>query len=245
MNIARHILFSGALLLACASLQAQGLDQNLVARWTFKDGSLTSDNGEYTFSEGGRGTAEAANGSITLRDNKYLIVPDFTSEKFPDLKRNVTLWARLKFEELPAENEANVMSLQAGQKSGDWADMILSLLYRAAGPQIPNAGFAFLGRAANDWEMGVGASRMLPATAGEFMNVAIVFDGAAGTASMWVNGVYATSAKAEVAELKDFGAFGIGQLKAPGTPIAITFDEVRIYSVALDPQWLEEITPTE
>lgn len=237
-----RFLFAGVVLLTSLSTYAQGLDQSLVAKWTFKDGSLKSDFGDFVFDELGNGEVEAGATSVTLRGHKYLITPEVSSDKFPDLKKSVTIWARLKFDELPAENEANVFGFQAGQKAGDWADMVLSLVYRAPSPEISDPGFAFLAHTPDPKELGVGRSRMQPATAGEFMNVALVFDGVTGMASMWVNGVFASSQPSSVPELVDFGSFGIGQLKAPGTPITITFDEVRVYSVALEPQWLEEIS---
>lgn len=245
MKSAGLLLLLAASFLPFSASQAQGLEQSLVAKWTFKNGSLKSEVGDFDLEARGQGAMEDGAGTITLKGRKYLITPQISSETLPDLNKNITIWARLKFDELPTEGDMNVLGLLSIPSAGDWRDMVLSLIYRPATEDM-KAGFAFVGRAADEKELGVGVSRMQPAKVGEFMNVALIYDSATSTASMWVNGVLATSARATSETLRDFAAFGLGQLKAPGgTPFSMTFDEIQIYSIAIDPQWLEEITPTK
>ena len=244
MKILSKPALAGALLLtAITQIQAADLDQNLVARWTFKGGSLKSDIGDFTLTDGGRGSSEIGDGQVTVRDRGYLLTPDINLAKFPELKHSVTIWARLKFEELPQEGMINLMGLLTAPDAGNWDAISLCLLYRGPDEQIVNPGFAFLARPSDGTELGVGASRMIPANTGEFINVAIVYDGAANSSSMWINGQLANSRRPGASQLTDFAAFAIGQLKSPGANIAVTFDEVRIYSTMLDENWLGEITP--
>lgn len=226
---------------------ADDLEQNLIARWTFKDGSLVSDVGDFQFQEGGRGMAEPGDGTITLNDRKFLVCPEISSALHPDLRGSVTLWVRVKFDELPKERELGVMSLQADTSAGGWNSLIFSLLYRPMKDDAELAGMAFLARPQNAQELGVGAQRFQRVTTGEFLNVAIVFNGQTGTAGMWVSstGQFVDSKQANAGELQDFQALILGKFFDPGAETAITFDEVRVYSTALDPQWLEEITPVK
>lgn len=233
-------------LLNAPLLRADDLEQNLLAKWTFKNGSLKSDVGDFTFVEGGRkGTLEPGDGSVTLRDHKYLIVPEICSATYPDLTKGVTIWARMKFDEFPAEHEANVMSLQAVPKDGSWDSITMALIYRGTDDGNSNPGLGFLAKLPNDAELGVGPSRFYPVSAGEFFNVALVFDGAAHRATMWVNGHPVSSERRDAETLKEFAAFAIGSLTAQGFSCTVTFDEVRVYSTVLDPQWLDEIKPSK
>ncbi len=227
-------------------LHADDLEQNLLAKWTFKNGSLKSEVGDFTLIEGGRkGTVEPGDGSVTLRDHKYLIVPEICSATYPDLAKGITIWARMKFDEFPVEHEANVMSLQSVPKDGSWDSITMALLYRGTDDGNSNPGLGFLAKLPNDVELGVGPSRFYPVAAGEFFNVALVFDGAAHTATMWVNGHPVTSERRDAETLKEFAAFAIGSLTAQGHPCTVTFEEVRIYSTVLGPQWLDEIKPSK
>lgn len=245
MHILKKFLLGICLLggLTCLpALWAEDLEENLVAKWTFKDGSLTSDSGQYTLTPGGTGVFEPSNGSVTLRGHKYLLTPDISAAKFPTLTKNVTMWARVRFDELPTETLVNAMGLLANPKAGSWDNISFSLIY-----QIPTApgGFGFLAKLAEGFDLGVGPARLTPVSAGETVTVAVVFNSSTHTASVWVNGKLAPSKRPDAKTLKDFSAFGIGQLQSPGANCVITFEEVRIYSTALDAQWLEEITPSK
>jgi hypothetical protein len=230
-----------------ASLFAGDMDQNLIARWTFKDGSLKSDVGDFEFQEGGRGSLEAGAGKITLSDRKFLFCPGISAEALPELQNSVTLWARVKLDERPKEGELGVMGLQAGPAAGSWSDLVFSLLYRPMVDVPEHAGMAFLARPQNSQELGVGERRFQPVSEGQWFNVAIVFNGTTHSAGMWVSstGQFVDTKLREASALQDFGAFLIGKLFQPGAGTPVTFDEVRIYSTALDAQWLEEITPVE
>lgn len=221
---------------------ADDLDQNLVAKWTFKDGSLVSDSGEYTFTAGGRGVLEAKDGAVTLRDHKYLVTPDISSSRLSNLAGGVTLWARLRFDEMPTETEVNVMGFLTTPKPASWSNITMALMYNV--PTIPG-GFGFLLRSQDEAELGIGVSRLVPVSAGETVNVAVIFNGASHTGSLWIKGKLVSSTRRESKNLKDFAAFGIGQLQTTGAKCVVTFEEVRIYATALDAQWLEEITPAK
>lgn len=224
------------------SAAAAGLDDSLVARWTFKDGSLTSDIGKFTFEEAGKGYTESSPETITVRERGYLVCPDINNQKFPELGRSVTIWARLKFDELPGDNVTNFLSLQTVSGPGSWSEMALSLLYRGPEPDISTTGLVFLARL-TEGELGVGVSRIVPVTPGEFLKVAIVFEGDNGKASMWINGQMVSSELRGNLELTGFASLALGQLAVPGPPISITYDEVRIYSTVVDENWLAEIEP--
>jgi hypothetical protein len=232
--------------LAPAALLAGDMDQNLVARWTFKNGSLKSDVGEFEFQAGGRGTMDVGDGSVTLLDRKFLFCPEISSAAMPDLQKNVTIWARVKFDQLPDNADLGVMGLQVGQEAGSWQSLVFTLLLRSH-EGLEGAALAFFSRLRDGGELGVGVKRYQPVSAGDFVNVAIVFKGDTQTAGMWVSstGQYVESKLSGPNELRDFGAFLIGKLMMPGAEVPITFDEVRIYSTTLDPQWLEEITPVK
>lgn len=228
-----------ALLPVCG---ADDLDQNLIAKWSFKDGSLVSDSGEYTFVAGGRGILEAKDGSVTLKERKYLICPQISSSSFSNLSGNVTIWARLRFDEMPTETEVNLMGFLTTPKPVSWSNITMALMYMAS---TPPGGFGFLLRSQDEGELGIGVSRLVPTSAGETLNVALVFNGATHTGSIWVKGKLVSSTRREAKNLKDFAAFGIGQLQTTGAKCVVTFEEVRIYAAALDAQWLEEITPAK
>jgi hypothetical protein len=225
-------------------LHAGDMEQNLVARWTFKDGSLRSDVGDFEFQEGGRGSLEAGNGTVTLPDRKFLFCPDISSSALPDLQKSITIWARVKFDELPKEGELGVMSLQTGLEAGSWSALVLAMLYRSMAEDPAHAGLAFIGRPQGTNELGVGVSRFQPVSAGEFINIAIVFNGKTQTAGVWTSstGQWVESRLPGAELLQEFGAFMIGKMVMPGAGTPVTYDEVRVYSTALDPQWLEEIT---
>lgn len=235
---------TSALIGTVASLPAGDMEQNLVARWTFKDGSLKSDVGDFAFQEGGRGSIEASQGTVTLLDRKFLFCPEISSAALPELQKSITIWARVKFDELPKEGELGVMSLQTSQEAGSWSSLVFTMLYRPMAEDPTHAGLAFLGRPQGTTELGVGVQRFQPVSAGEFVNVAIVFNGQTQTAGMWTSstGQWAESKLRGADALQEFAAFMIGKVVMPGAGTPMTFDEVRVYSTALDAQWLEEIS---
>jgi len=231
--------------MALEPAQAEAMDQNLIARWTFQNGSLKSDVGDFELQEGGRGAMEVGKRSVTLRDRKFLFCPEISSTALPELRKSVTIWARVKFDELPKEGDLGVFGLMVGQGAGSWRDFTFNLLCRSLPEDPAHAGLAFFARTEGGGEVGVGVRRYQPVSADEFVNVAIVFNSANRTAGMWVSStrLWVESKVPADVGLQDFGAFLIGKLMAPGAETAITFDEVRVYSTALDAQWLEEISP--
>lgn len=246
----RRLLVAGFCLLAAGAMlapaQADALDQNLIARWTFKDGSLKSDVGDFEFQESARGTLAKPKGAVTLIGPKFLFCPKISAATQPGMRKNFTLWARLKFEELPKDGILGVMGLQAGQGAGGWKSLVCSMLYRPMAEDSTHAGLTFLARA-DSGEMGVGVQRFQKVSAGEFVQVALVFSARKQGGGMWVSrtGKWEESKRAGTAALVGFEALVIGKLFMPGAETSMTFDEVRVYSTALDAEWLEEITPVE
>ncbi len=155
---------------------AGGLDQNLVAKWTFKNGSLTSEMGGITLIEGGRrGSVETGENSVTLRDHKYLVTSEISSAKLPDLQESVTIWARLKFEKFPDSGEGAVLGLMARPSDGNWRDYVFSLIYMGlpdkpvsteTGEQPIHPGLSFIGRMSDDTHTGIGVTRYQPVSLG-------------------------------------------------------------------------------
>lgn len=245
-NILRSSLLAVGLAFLATSASAADLDQGLVAKWTFKNGALTSTPASIALSSDRPFTPKSQKGAITLSDRQYLIAPALNSEKFPALTKSVTIWARIRMDALPTDYEVNLLSLQDTPEAGDWSDMVLSLLYRPVGGDVTKSGFSFLSRTSTGTQLGVGSSRFQPAPVGEFINVALIFDGPLNSASMWIDGVLVTSRHEDALTLQRFGGFGIGQLKSPGSIMGIiTYDEIRIYSRALSEKELTALKPTQ
>jgi hypothetical protein len=245
-NTLRCSLLAAGLALIGTSLSAADPDQGLVAKWTFKNGSLTSAPGNIALSPIRPFTPKSQTGTITLSDRQYLVASALSSEKFPALTNGVTIWARIRMDTLPTDYEINLLSLQDTPDAGDWSNMVFSLLYRPVGGDVTQSGLSFLSRTSSGTELGVGSSRFQPAPIGEFIDVALVFDAGLNSASMWVDGVLVTSRHHDADALKAFGGFGIGQLKSPGSIMGVTtYDEVRIYSRALGEKELGTLKPTQ
>jgi hypothetical protein len=246
LKILRCAFLAASLALFGTSLSAADPDQSLVAKWTFKNGSLTSIPGNISLTASRPFTPKSQKGTITLSDRQYLIADGVTAEKFPALTKAVTIWARIRMDALPTDYEINLLGLQDTADAGDWSNMVFSLLYRPIGGDVIQSGFSFLNRTSTGTELGVGSSRFQPAPVGEFIDVALVFDSAFNSASMWVDGVLVTSRHHDAIALKAFGGFGIGQLKSPGSLMGVTtYDEIRIYSRALSEKELTALKPTQ
>ncbi|MET0262908.1 MAG: LamG-like jellyroll fold domain-containing protein [Rariglobus sp.] len=244
--VLRSALVTAGIAIVTASLSAAAPDQGLVAKWTFKNGALTSTPGNFPLTPSRPFTPKSQKGAITLSDRQYLIAPAISSEEFPALTQSVTIWARIRMDALPTDYEINLLGLQDAPDAGDWSNMVFSLLYRPVGGDVTQAGFSFLSRAATGTQLGVGSSRFQPAPVGEFIDVALVFNAGLNSASMWVDGVLVTSRHHDATSLQRFGGFGIGQLKSPGSIMGITtYDEIRIYSRALSEKELTALKPTQ
>lgn len=232
-----------AMFLGAGTAVADEVDENLIARWTFAGGALKSDVGDFELRESGGGILETGKGAVTLVGRKALSCPEISSTTMPELQKGVTLWARVKFDELPKDGELGVMGLQAGAEPGGWPALIFSLLFRSMSEDSARAGLGFLARAQGTEELGVGSDLFQTVEAGEFVHVALVFDGQANLAALWVNrtGQWVESKRPNAGMLESFGALLIGKLITPGAETALTFDEVRVYSAALEPGKLEAI----
>jgi hypothetical protein len=245
-NLLHSALLIAGLAFLAAPLSAAAPDNDLVAQWTFKNGSLTSTPGDVTLVASKYDAPKSQSGTLTLGGRQYLITPEISSEKLPGLTLAVTIWARIRMDALPSDYEINLLSLQSRPSSGDWSNMVFSLLYRPVGGDVTQSGFSFLARPDSNIELGVGSSRFEPAVLGEFVDVALVFNGAENSASMWIDGILVSSKHHDATVLRAFEGFGIGQLKSPGSIMGITtFDEIRIYSRALTERELAALKPTQ
>lgn len=228
-----------ALLSMISPLAASGLDQHLVARWSFNDQSMKSDRGNYTLVKrdaGRQATLELVDGAARLGPGALLVCDALDSRRHPGLRTAVTLWARV-WMDTPAERDAFLFGLRAKTQPGDWGDMVLVAMAR---PQPPGASgfFATLGAGGRL----ASGSRVLPVAPGRFVSMALVFDASSKSITYVVDGKTVISGDREAVDLADFNNFAIGRLKEAGG-VGITVDEVRVYSIALSPEWIADIQP--
>lgn len=224
-----------------ASVDAAGLDQYLVARWTFNSGSLKAEQGDYVLRElevGSDPWVGFDKGQVTLGPGALLVCEEINAQTQPGLAKAVTLWVRLRFDG-PVPHDSFVFGLRDKAPAGDWKNMVLAVLARN---QPENLTTAF-SRFAAGTEMSSG-KRSVALETGRFFNVAIVFDGASNAITYVVDGQSFTGKHQDASALAGFGNFSIGRLKA-AAGVAMTVDEVRIYSVALSPEWVADITPVK
>lgn len=214
----------------------------LLARWTFSDGLLKSDIGGFTLrqiDEGAEPTLTIANGHAKLGPRALLICDEINSKDMPQLAKAITVWARIRID-APAENDAFLFGLRDVEGMGNWRNMVLAMLAR---PEPANSTGIF-GRTSAGTNVGSGPSSMLPIEPGRFVSVGLVFDGATREQSYIVDGRVVSLKHRDAASLADFTHFALGRLKTEGL-VPLTIDELRIYSVALSPDWVADITPSK
>lgn len=238
LRIAAALLSS---FLIISSLQAQsGLDQYLVARWTFNQGSLKSDQGDFSLRKldfGTMPTLSFEDGVAKLGPGTLLVCEAINSTDQPDLAKAVTIWLRVRFD-APIVTDSFFFGLRNQSPAGDWAHMVLSALNRAK----PENNTAFFTKLGSDANLSSG-SRNLPLEPGKFHTMALVFDGNTKTVTYLVDGQKLEGKHKDASALSAFNNFSIGRLKAAGANPPASVDEVRLYSVALTPEWIAEIEP--
>ncbi|MDR1282969.1 MAG: hypothetical protein LBK99_19425 [Opitutaceae bacterium] len=219
---------------ACAA----GLDQYLVARWTFdKTNPLQSDTGNLTLRQSGTGrdqTLEFANGAAILGAGTTLVCEQINSKEKPGLAKAITIWARLRLASTAAP-DSFLLGLRNETAKGDWRNMILAAHSRASGVT------GFFSTLAGNTQASSG-SRSLALEPDRFVSLALVFDGSEKSLTCLVDGQPLAAKHKDALALADFNNFAIGRLKETGGT-AMTIDEVRIYSIALSPEWVADLTP--
>lgn len=235
----------GVLSLAVAASMARAdLTKNMIAQWTFNQGdqsALVDSVNKLALAEKGAGgdqtTTFNPDGTVTLGRGRLLVVTDINTEKYPQLAKSVTIWARLRIDE-PTQM-AFILGLLDDEKPADWKQQTFTISYNPQGKPSPAIG-AFGWLTSGKPELTTG-SESKPLAAGEFKTVAIAWDGDSKTLTFYFDGAVAkrTYSKGD-ATLQNFKSFALGRLKESSST-KITVDEVRIYDVALTPDWIGEI----
>ena len=214
----------------------------LFARWTFSDGLLKSDIGNFTLrqvDDGNEPTLTVANGHAKLGPRALLVCEQINSKDMPQLAKAVTLWARLRID-APAENDAFLFGLRDTEELGNWRNMVLAMLSRPT----PANSTGIFGRVAAGANIGSGPSSMIPIMPGRFVSIGLVFDGEKRELTYVVDGRVVAAKHRDATSLADFTSLAVGRLKTEGL-VPLTIDELRIYSVALSPEWVAEIAPSK
>lgn len=228
---------------ASAILQADGLDQYLVARWTFNDGTLKADHGGYILEQvdfGSKPGLEIINGQAHLKPGTLLASAKINSKDKPELKKTVTMWMRVKFEE-PLSNDAFLFGLRDQVAPGAWKNIVFTALSANGGGKTQNRA-TFFSRLHNQ-EKSSRSSSLPEISAGEFHTLALVFDGNKKTVALLVDDTKLEHSHRDATSLDDFDNFGVGRLAGPAAPPPMIIEEIRIYSIALTPEWIGEIDP--
>lgn len=219
------------------AIAASGLDQYLVARWTFNDGSLESDRGGHLLAKrdfGRASTLEFTDGAARLGPGALLLCETINSHAHPKLAEATTIWARVRIDE-PAQLDCFLFGFRDTAAAGDWKNMTLAAMSRPT-PTDATGFFSVLKSGAQV----ASGSRVLPVEAGRFVSIALVFDGAAKRITYLVDGTPVLSGHREATSLGEFTNLAVGRLKA-AAGVAMTVDELRVYSVALSPEWVADI----
>lgn len=221
--------------------------QYLVARWTFNepvvhDQNLQSDVGSHKFRQIRVGNNPSDytfdNGTMTMGPGCLLVCESLSSETSPLLANSVTIWARLRLEQRP-KFDCFAFGLRATPQPGDWDDMVFVALHRAEPQNASGFSARFLDR---DSQLSSG-SRYQFIEPARWVTVALVFNGTERKVTYIVDGNVVSGMHHDATSLAPFSNFALGRLKEAGGNPSISFDEVRIYSVALTPEWVLEIAP--
>jgi hypothetical protein len=239
------LFYSSALVFALISLEAiarADFTTGMIARWTFNQGDerdLEDDVSKAKLEAGtvaaGMKPAHNADGTLSVPAEVFLRTPAIDHQKFPQLLKTATLWARLKIK----PNETNttfLMGLTNKDRPGDWTDQRLIALWR---PKSEPPG---LGVHANleGTEIGMGPASVAvqPDT---FVEIAIAFDSAVDSATLYVDGKPLVRKKSQGGvPLASFTHFMLGRLSA-AAGAEMVLDEVRIYDTTIPADWIREI----
>jgi len=222
----------------------------LLARWSFNNTNnpLVSDDGKYAFSKGGTGSnitlATNADGSISLGSGMLLFCTNLNSSAFPQLNTNVTIWARMRYDQSPPATYQFTYGLAGYTNTSSAASISF------AEEQIPSGGGEIAaGNVGNiTGTNSFGAATALPPTPspGVYANFAIVFQQTDATHYNYqlnLNGSNLTRsvsvAAGAPATLSPFACLALGRLYNNGAT-AMTFDEVRVYQASLTPDQISQ-----
>lgn len=212
----------------------------MLARWTFKekgDAGLKDDVSGLSLTKsgvGGNQTYVIENGSVSLKTGMMLKCSELNSNKYPGLKENVTIWARLRFDDqAPASNITFFVGLiNSENPANEWNLQTLSLNHRKG-----------KGIGIESWMKGAKygiKSSNIQVKAQEFVEVAITYSGSRREIELLVDGKTVATRSGGFKELNDFKSLAIGRLFVHGYA-NMTFDEIRVYSKAVSGEWLGNI----
>lgn len=241
-------LICGLLAASTSLLASTGLDRHLVARWTFNDamfsdGNLKSDVGAHAFRvvrHGQDADIAFGDGVVTLGRGMLLVCDSISTKATPELSSSVTIWARLRVDQ-PARGDCFGFGLRSKSEPGDWLDMVLATMHR---PKPENATGFFARHLDMAHELTSG-SRHHIIEPGRWVSAALVFDGTKREVSYVVDGKVINGRHHDAITLATFTNFALGRLKASGGNAGLGFDEVRVYRIALTPEWIAEIKPVK
>lgn len=229
------------LIVARTEISASGFDEYLVARWTFENDSLESQIGDLAFQEGNFGmnpTISFGKDTILLGKGKALLCPDLNSSDFPKLREGATIWLRFRLIEEPIRT-CFLAGFTDQNKPGDWPNLIFGISYYNEETE-PDKGLRVQIYAEGE-ESPIVLGRAVPVRPGEDLTVAAIFDSKDQALVLVVNGQpFQKRHHTQLGELRDFINFGVGRLKEAGAAI-MEIGEVRVYSTAISPDWLDEI----
>lgn len=232
------------LLLFPSLLAASDITEGLIARWTFNDRNseaLIDDiNGiplELRPSDGNNPQIFKPDGTIVLQPEQTLVTSAINSSKYGRLQQGGTIWLRLRIDRVDADHTTFLAGFFTKEQA-DWKEIALAVLQRPPNFEA-GAGLSFYGQV-NGGKFG---ARMepLPDKVGQFISIALVYDGAGRTITLESEGARTSNRKNEEADrLIPFELFAIGRISRQGA-VVLTIDEVRIYAQPLPSDWLQEI----
>ena len=231
------------------SLFAEDFSENLLARWTFNkpgDDALIDDIKKFPLELAALPGADIElkrneDGTITLGPEQFLVAPDINSDQYPELRTGVTIWVRMRIDKADTQHTSLLYGLFAKPR-GDWADAALAINLRPEG--MPGPGMQLFGRFNDEKEIGQGAD-LFPDHLGEFFTSALSFDSAKQGITLKVNERQLTNKRDGAVELAPFTNLSLGRASLGGGEVTVTLDEVRIYSVPVGQEWVDEIEPVK
>ncbi len=230
-------------------LLAEDFTENLIARWTFNkpgDAALVDDIKKMPLEMhvvSGASTELKTNGdgTITLGPEQCLVAPDLNSDAFPELRKGVTIWVRMRIDKAESPHTSFLYGFFAKPR-GDWGDAALTINLRPEG--MPGPGMQLFGRFEDGKEIGQG-DRLFPDHLGEFFTSALTFDSAKKGITLKVNEQEITNKRDGATELVPFTNLSLGRVNLGGGGVTVTFDEVRVYSLPVGSEWVDEIKPVK
>lgn len=248
-------VFAIAFLTSLASIRADYTD-NLLVGWTFNSGSLTSDLGSIsapvTFSELGYSGTPANNtlsydstaGTISIGPGKELYATAINSTTHPELLSAVTIWVRVRFDGPLLNTGIFGLLNESTPKTGSDGFNNYSAAMQIGNPA--NREIAFTGRTDTGASFNRGSGHpTLPASG--YVNLAFRVQDLGTNSSLFAEYLNGTSHGntwgAGGADLQSFAAFAIGRIKGDAG-IALSIDEIRIYSAFLTNEQLDQISVT-